>query len=52
MTTIIMKIISRLGLILFLLGIMSADSPNLIWPIGMTFLGLFLIKVSGGEKNF
>ena len=52
MTTIIMKIVSRIGLILFILGITAADSPNLMWPIGMVLAGMLLVKVSGGTKNF
>lgn len=47
-----MKIISRIGVILFILGSMMADSPNLAWPIGMVFTGIILVKVSGGMKNF
>lgn len=49
---IIMKIILRIGIILFILGTVAADSPNLLWPIGMIFAGVFLVKISGGMKNF
>lgn len=47
-----MKIISRTGLGIFLLGIMSADNANLLWPTCMVLTGMLLIALSGGQKNF
>lgn len=47
----IKKIVARIGVLIFLLGVMSADSPNLLWPLGMAFGGLLLIKLAGGQES-
>ena len=47
----IKTIINRLGVIVFCLGICSADSENLIFPIGITLLGIILISITKEETN-
>lgn len=49
---IIMKIISKIGIIILILGITAADSPNLAWPVGMILTGVLLVKIGYREKNF
>lgn len=47
----IKKIIARIGVLIFILGITTADSPNLIWPMVMTFGGLLIVKLAGGAES-
>lgn len=45
------KIITRIGMILFILGVVTADSPDLIWPLSLLFGGILLIKLVGGLES-
>lgn len=45
------KVVARIGVILFILGVVTADSPNLIWPLSLLFGGLLLIKLMGGSES-
>lgn len=47
----IKKIVARIGVIIFLLGVMSADSPNLLWPMCLTLGGLLIVKLAGGQDS-
>lgn len=46
------KIITRIGMILLILGVVTANSPNLIWPVCLLFGGILLIKLVGGPESF
>lgn len=46
------KIVARIGVILFILGVVTANSPNLIWPLSLLFGGILLIKLVGGPESF
>ena len=47
----IKTIINKLGVIVFCLGVCSADSENLLFPIGITLLGIILIGITKEEIN-
>ena len=47
----IKKIVAWIGMILFILGVMSADSPNLAIPYGMVISGIILFQLGGGQEN-
>ena len=49
MIRIFRKIMFYLGVILFILGVCSADSENLLIPIIMTFGGLGIVYLNRGE---
>lgn len=51
MIRIFRKIMFYLGVILFILGVCSADSENLLIPIIMTFGGLGIAYLNRGEIN-
>ncbi len=42
------KIIFNIGLVLFILGVCSADSEWLIFPIALTAIGLILMRATRG----
>jgi hypothetical protein len=41
------KFIERLGLVSFLLGMMSIDSANFLYPVALAIIGYILMKKSG-----
>ena len=44
------KVFFRLGIILFILGVCSADSENLLIPIALTFGGLGIAYLNKGDE--
>ncbi len=47
----IKKIVARIGILIFILGVTAADSSNLLWPVCLTFGGLLLVKLAGGQES-
>ena len=43
------KVMFFLGIILFILGICSADSENLIYPIVLTLSGFIIAYITRGD---